>query len=367
MIRITALLLLVCLQASAQKRDLFVGTYTRGDSKGIYVYSFDQKTGELTERSVAENVSNPSFLSLSPNKQFLYASNENGGTEPGEISSFRYDKSSGKLTFINKVPSAGDHPCYVTSTGKYVIAGNYTGGNLSVLPVKDGQLQPAIQVLQHEGKSINEERQEKAHVHATILSPDRKYLFVPDLGMDEVWIYPFHEDAENPVDEKKAVRVKIAEGTGPRHLVFSPNGKFVFLVQELSGTVSSYRFSKGNMTLVQTISSHPSNYLGELGSADIHISPDGKFLYASNRGNSNTIAIFKVDAGSGKLKLRDIIPTKGLKPRNFAIDPSGNFLLVANQESNNIVVFKRHQSNGSLSYTGLQAKVGNPVCLVFGD
>src|SRR6478609_9335745 len=144
MIRTWAILLLVCLQTSAQKRDLFVGTYTSGDSKGIYVYSFDQKTGELKERSVAENVSNPSFLSLSPNKQFLYASNENGGTEPGEISSFRYDDKSGKLSFINKIPSSGDHPCYVTSTSKYVIAGNYTGGNLSVLPVKDGQLQPAI-------------------------------------------------------------------------------------------------------------------------------------------------------------------------------------------------------------------------------
>jgi len=367
MIRIFALLLLVGLQTTAQKRDLFVGTYTRGDSKGVYVYSFDEKTGELTERSVAENVSNPSFLSLSPNRQFVYASNENGGNEPGEISSFRFDKASGKLTFINKVASAGDHPCYVTSTAKHVIAGNYTGGNLSVLPVKDGMLQPAVQVLQHEGSSIDTVRQEKAHVHATVLSPDRKYLLVPDLGMDEVWIYPFHEDADKPVEENKAVRVKIAEGSGPRHVVFSPNGKFVFLVQELSGTVSSYRFSKGNMKLIQTISSHPSNYLGELGSADIHISPDGKFLYASNRGNSNTIAIFKVDAGSGKLKLRDIIPTKGIKPRNFAIDPSGNYLLVANQDSNNIVVFKRHQSNGSLSYSGVQAKVGNPVCLVFGD
>ena len=367
MIRTWALLLLVCLQTSAQKRDLFVGTYTSGESKGIYVFTFDQKTGELTERSVAENVSNPSFLSLSPNKQFLYASNENGGNEPGEISSFRYDKTSGKLTFINKVASGGDHPCYVTSTGKHVIAGNYTGGNLSVMPVKNGELQPPVQVLQHEGSSINTERQEKAHVHATILSPDKKYLFVPDLGMDEIWIYPYREDAEKPVDENKPVRVKIAEGTGPRHLVFSRNGKFVFVIQELSGTVSSYRFSKGNMKLIQSISSHPSNYLGELGSADIHLSPDGKYLYASNRGNSNTIAIFKVDGGSGKLKLRDIIPTKGLKPRNFAIDPSGNFLLVANQESNTIVVFKRNQSNGSLTYSGMQAKVGNPVCLLFGD
>jgi len=361
------LLLLICLQASAQKLDLFVGTYTSGNSKGIYVYTFDQKTGELKERSIAENVSNPSFLSLSPNKQYLYAANENGGKEPGEISSFRYDKSSGKLTFINKVPSSGDHPCYIMSTGKYVIAGNYSGGNLTVNPVKDGQLQPAVQVLQHEGKSIDTLRQEKAHVHATILSPDRKYLFVPDLGMDEVWIYPFKEDAEKPVDELKAVRVKIAEGSGPRHIAFSSNGKFVYLVQELSGTVSAFRFNKGNMQLIQSISSYPSNYLGELGSADIHLSPDGKFLYASNRGNSNTIAIFKVDGGSGKLKLRDIIPTKGIKPRNFAIDPSGNFLLVANQDSNNIVVFKRNQSNGSLAFTGIEAKVGNPVCLLFGD
>jgi len=362
--RTWVLLLLVCSYASGQKRDLFVGTYTNGNSKGIHVYSFDQQTGEISERSVMEPVSNPSFLALSDDGNYLFATNENGGDQPGEISSFSYDKTAGKLSVINKVPSSGDHPCYISAVGSYIIAGNYTGGNLTVNPVVDGKLQPAIQVLQHEGKSINESRQEKAHVHATILSPDGKYLFVPDLGMDEVWIYPFDKNAAKPVNESAPVRIKVAAGSGPRHIAFGANGKFVYLVQELSGTVSVFRFSDGKMQLLQSLSSHPSNYLGELGSADIHISPDGKFLYASNRGNSNTIAIFKIEA-TGKLKLKDIVPTKGVKPRNFAIDPSGNFLLVANQDSDNIIVFKRNPSNGLLSYSGIQQKVGNPVCLLF--
>lgn len=359
------MLLLICSYASAQQRDLFVGTYTSGTSKGIYVYSFNEQTGELTLRSVADSVSNPSFLALSPDMQYLYATNENGGAQPGEISSFSYNKKSGQLTFINKLPSSGDYPCYITSIGNYVIAGNYFGGTLTVNPVSDGRIMPAVQVLHHEGKSVNAGRQEEAHVHSTILSPDKKYLFVPDLGMDEIWIYPFDKDAENPVNESAVVRVKVAPGSGPRHLAFGQNGKFVYLMQELSGTVSVFRFANGNLQLLQSISSHPSNYLGELGSADIHLSPDGKFLYASNRGNSNTIAVFKVE-GTGKLKLKDIVPTKGIKPRNFAIDPSGNFLLVANQDSNNIVVFKRNPINGMLAYTGIQAQVGNPVCLVFG-
>lgn len=367
--RILILLMLASLSLHAQQRDLFIGTYTSGSSKGIYVYRFNENTGELKMVSVAENVENPSFLALSADRKYLFSVNENGGEKPGEISSFSYQASSGTLTPINKEKSSGDHPCYIAtdSRGRFVIAGNYTGGNLTVNPLHDGHIGPAVQVLQHEGSSVNTARQEKAHVHSTILSPDQKFLLVPDLGMDEVWIYPFDASADKPLNEEKAVRVKTDPGAGPRHLCFSPNGKYVYLMQELSGMVAVYKFSNGQMQRIQQISSHPSNYLGEIGSADIHLSPDGRYLYASNRGNSNSIAIFKVDPVNGKIKWKDLVSTRGVMPRNFAIDPSGNFLLVANQQSNNVVVFRRNPGNGSLKFSGTEISIGNPVCLVFGD
>lgn len=346
---------------SSQEIYLFVGTYTSGKSEGIYVYKFNTTNGELKEVSKM-NSSNPSFLAFSPAGN-LYAVNENSGEKGGEISAYSFDKQTGELKFINKEFTSGDHPCYVAvdKNNSWVAVGNYSGGNISMFPLEsNGALKPASQIVHHKGKSINTERQGKAHVHATVFSPDNKTLWVPDLGMDALLVYDFDGSKAEPLMPAD-VGFKVAPGNGPRHIAFHPAGKYVFLMEELSGTVAVYRIEDNVM--VQRISSHPKDFKGVIGSADIHISPDGKFLYASNRGDANDIAIFSINTSTGELTSTGFKPSGGIKPRNFMIDPTGNFLLVANQESSNIVVFKRDPITGLLS-TVRTVEVPNPVCLI---
>lgn len=351
----------------SQHNYLFIGTYTSGESKGIYVYDFDSRTGTLKPIGYADSVENPSFLTVSKNGKYLYAVNETGGEKPGSASSFSFNKKTGKLKFLNTQPTSGDHPCYidVDREGDFVVAGNYSGGSLALFPVKDGMLQPAIQVIQHTGNGANKLRQEKAHVHATKFSPDNKYVLVPDLGIDKVMIYPFDRKAGQPLNKDAAKAVTITPGSGPRHISFHPNGKYVYLVEELSGMVTGFEFNDGTMKRIQTINAHPDSYTEAKGSADIHVSADGKFLYASNRAASNTIGIFSIDESSGHLSTVGFQPTLGNTPRNFSMDPSGNFLLVANQQSNNIIVFKRDKETGLLKETGISVEVPSPVCLKF--
>lgn len=346
-----------------QEYFLFIGTYTTGKSEGIYVYKFNSSTGEATPLSIAKGVQNPSFLELSPSGNFLYAIN---AKQPGEVTSFAFDRSSGSLRFLNKQPSGGDNPCYVSvnGTGKWVMAGNYSGGNFSALPVQpDGSLGPPAQVINHTGKSVNPNRQEKPHVHAVVFSPDQRFVYVPDLGTDKVMIYNFKANASLPLSDASQSFVKTKGGSGPRHITFHPERPFVYLVEELSGTVSVYRYKNGRLALLQNTSSHPEGYKGQRSSADIHVSPDGRFLYVSNRGEANSIAIFMIEPSIGRLQLRGFQSTLGIQPRNFVIDPSGKYLLVANQESSNIVVFKRDVKTGLLQPVGKQIEIPNPVCL----
>ncbi len=340
---------------------LLIGTYTRGKSEGLYVYKMNTETGEIHFVSQAK-AANPSYLDLSPDEKFVYAVNEDA-SDKGSVSVFAFDKSNGSLKYIDKQSSGGDHPCYVAvnKTGKWVAVANYTGGSFSTLPIMANGTLGAPNTVQHTGSSVNKERQEKPHVHSTVFSPDDKYLFVPDLGIDKVMIYSFNagsgkaEPAPVPFAASQA-------GFGPRHFTFHPNGKLAYLITEMGGAVSAYKYKDGKLTLFQQISSYPADFTGKKWSADIHVSPDGKFLYASNRTPANTIAIFSIDK-SGKLKTVGYESTKGDVPRNFTIDPSGNLLLVANQETNNIVIFRRDQKTGLLTDTGKRIEVGNPVCL----
>ncbi|NCT93764.1 MAG: lactonase family protein [Chitinophagaceae bacterium] len=351
--------------AGAQDYYLFVGTYTSGDSKGIYVYRFNNATGTAQWVSNTDSCSNPSFLSLAPNGQYVYAVNETGGKQPGRVSAYRFDAQTGRLHFMNTQASGGDHPCFVTTdqTGKWVIAGNYTGGNLSALKVNpDGSLAPAAQIIQHEGSSANKQRQNKAHVHSTFFAPDFKQLLVPDLGMDKVMLYDFNPGNPQPLSTSKQAYVAAAPGSGPRHLVFHPNKQFVYVLEELSGTIKSYTYRNGKLEDLQVIATHPDDFKGQPGSADIHISPDGKFLYASNRGEENNLAIFTIDPGTGKLKANGYQAIPGKGPRNFIIDPSGKHLLVANQYTNNIVIYAVNTATGALTEQS-QIAVPNPVCL----
>lgn len=363
---------LVCclfsLTAFSQDYYLLTGTYTSGGSKGIYVYRFNTASGAIDSVNVAEGVNNPSFLDVAPNGEYVYAVNENGSKKNGELSAFRFDKNTGALNFINKQSTGGADPCYVSvhKSGKFAVAANYSGGSFSVLPINDdGSLAPYSELINHKGKSVNTERQEKAHVHAVKFSPDYKYLLTPDLGIDKVMIYSVNAENAKPVTEKTFSFVNTKAGNGPRHITFHPTKPYAYLMEELSGTVSVYSYKNGRLVPIQNITSHPANYTADKGSADIHVSPDGKFLYASNRGQANSLAIYSIDNATGTLRLKGFNSTLGSTPRNFAIDPTGNYLLVANQNSNNIVIFKRNLKTGMLTPTGKQIKVPNPVCLVF--
>jgi 6-phosphogluconolactonase len=358
----------VMMAQEGKNHNLLIGTYTSGKSEGIYVYNFDESTGEVTFKSKATGIENPSFLAISPNNKqvysVVYAVSE---TQVGEASAFNFDAQSGTLKFINKVESGGANPCYITTdkNGKNVLIGNYTGGTLSVLPInQDGSLGSSVQTIQHEGSSINKERQEKAHVHSTVFTADNKYLLVGDLGIDKVAVYAYNPRQNKPLSPATPPFAAIKPGTGPRHIAFHPNNKQVYITQELTAEVTGFNFDKGKLTPFQTVPLTDAGFSGKVSAADIHISPDGKFLYASNRGDANEISIFSIDK-SGQLKFAGRQSTLGKTPRNFSIDPSGNFLLVANQDTDNVVVFKRDKNTGLLTDTGKRIDVGNPVCLVF--
>jgi 6-phosphogluconolactonase len=373
---LTLLILSLNLSLSAQQskeKYLIIGTYTSESSEGIYVYKFNTETGDNSFASSAK-ASNPSFLTISPDQKYVYAVNENADstrfTITGHVAAFSFNKTTGRLNFINKQESGGKHPCYITidKTGKWVFVGNYSSGSLAVLPVRsDGGLNVATQTINHEGSSVVSDRQEAPHVHATFLNPNNKVLYVPDLGIDKVMIYNFDikkgelKSATNPF-------VITEPGAGPRHIDIHPNRKYAYLMEELTGSISVYKIGKdGFLSLLQNISGLPRDFNGAIGSADIHVSPDGRFLYCSNRGESNTIGILSINPSNGMLVWIDDQSTLGKTPRNFSLDPTGNFLLVANQNSDNIVIFKRDKQTGLLTDTGKRINVSKPVCLKWLD
>jgi 6-phosphogluconolactonase len=352
---------------SAQKNEnyLLIGTYTTGKSEGVYVYRFNSLTGDFDSVSMIKT-NNPSFLAISPDEKFVYAVNENASNgNGGKVSAFSFDKSNGKLSFLDQQLSRGDDPCYVSvdKTNKWVAIANYTSGTLSILPInKNGGLDSATTVIQQTGYSVNNERQTSPHMHCAIFSKDNKYLFAADLGTDKVMIYSFDEKT-GKLSESNPSFIMTEAGAGPRHLTFHPNNKFAYLVEELTGTISVYNYKNGKFALLQNASALPVDYMGSIGSADIHVSADGRFLYASNRGESNTIAIFKIDQKNGTLALIDHQSTLGKTPRNFNFDPSGNFLLIANQNSDDITIFKVDKKTGLLTDSGKKIIAGNPVCI----
>jgi 6-phosphogluconolactonase len=352
-------------QQKEHEQYLIVGTYTGGKSEGIYVFKFNSSDGSFRQISHVKT-SNPSFVTVSPDQRYVYAVHENGNNGTGgEVSSYSFNKENGILTLINTQSTQGDHPCYVEvdKTGKWIFAGNYSSGSFSVFPVDPGgQLGTSASHINHEGNGPNKKRQEKPHVHCTKISPDNKYLYVPDLGIDKVMIYQFDEK-DGSVKPAAHPFAASAPGSGPRHITFHPNGKFAYLVEELTGHVVVFAIEAGKLKQVQKTSTLPRGQKGYAGSADIHVSPDGKFLYATNRGDFDNIAMFKLDQVTGKASILGFHPTLGKTPRNFNIDPSGNFLLIANQESDAITIFKRNNKTGLLSDTGNKIEVGKPVCI----
>ena len=347
---------------------LYVGTYTSGQSEGIYLYGMDPTTGALTLRSSVKS-DNPSFVVVNPSR-FLYAVNEVSelnGKRTGGVSAFAIDASTRKLTFINQQPSEGADPCHLSfdRQRKHLFVANYTSGTVAVLPIqRDGSLGPAIDVEQHEGSGPREQ-QKGPHAHCIKLDGANRFAVAADLGSDKVMIYRF-----NPVSRKlepgRQPSATLHPGAGPRHLTFHPNGKYLYVINELDSSLTTFKYdaAQGTLTAFETVSTLPRDFTGTSYCADVHVSKSGRFLYGSNRGH-NSIVVFAIDPRTARLSLVEHVSTEGNWPRNFVIDPTGRFLLVANQRSDNVVVFRVDAQTGRLTPTGTSAQIPVPVCLQF--
>ena len=357
--------------APSSKYLLFVGTYTDKESKGIYAYRFDPVSSELLPLGLVAETTSPSFLITDRNARFLYAVNElqkYEGQASGGVSAFAIDRDSGRLSLLNEVPSRGADPCYLAldKSGQYLLVANYTGGSVAVFPVnKDGSLGASSAFVQHSGSGPNRERQEGPHAHWIETSPDNRFALAADLGLDEIVVYRFDGD-NGSLTKNDPPFAKLDPGVGPRHLSFHPNGRFAYVVNELKSTITafSYDANRGALGKLGTVSTLPANYSGANDGAEIHVHPNGKFLFASNRGH-DSIAVFSINPRSGELALVQDVLTQGKTPRNFEIDPTGAFLFVANQDSGNIVVFRIDPQTGKLTSTGQVLSVPSPVSLRF--
>jgi 6-phosphogluconolactonase len=347
---------------------LYVGTYTSGKSEGSYGYILPY--GGKLNRSNSFKSENPSFLTIDQSKTYLYAVNEVGeyaGKPGGAVSAFAIDRSKETLTLLNQEATLGADPCYVTvdSKRKNLLVANYTGGSVTVLPIRpDGSLGAATDVKQHEG-SGPKEQQKGPHAHCIILDRSERRALVADLGIDKIMIYDY-DGSRGKLTPNKQPFAQLQAGAGPRHLTFHPNGNYLYAINELDSTLTSFKYDDDDGTLkhIETVSTLPSYFKGVSYCADVHIHPSGKFLYGSNRGH-NSIVVFRIDRGNGKLQLVEHVWTQGDWPRNFVIEPYGRFLFVANQRSDNVVTFSLDEETGHLELTRLFEEIPSPVCLKF--
>lgn len=359
---------------------VYVGTYTEpilfgtgkileGKGEGIYVYRLHQSSGELVFCQTITGVINPSYLAFAPDKRFLYAVNELkevDGSPGGAVSAFAMNSTTGMLEFLNKQLTHGTDPCHVTVNriGSHIFVANFMSGSVCVLPIlEDGSLGESSDFIQHHGSSVDPNRQKGPHAHSVVFDDENSLAFVPDLGLDEVVAYEF--DAQSgKLRVNEASSVKVSPGGGPRHITFHPNKKYAYLINELDSSfvVFSYDPSVGKLKQIQTISALPNDFSGESTCADVHVSPSGQYVYASNRGH-DSIVIYHIHQGTGTLEYVGHTSSQGQTPRNFAIDPTGDFLLVANQDSDSIVSFRIDHQTGKIHPTGFSTEVPTPVCV----
>lgn len=346
---------------------LIVDTYTHSDKiDGIHVYEFNTKTGDLALKSKVAGEDNPSYVTVSENGKYVYSVNE---FKNGTISAYNLNNLSGKLTFLNRLSSGGGSACHVSLDEKNRLAfvSNYGSGSLSVISLnEDGSLNSNLQFFQNQGTSADKRRQEGPHVHGAFITPDRHFLLSPDLGTDKVYIYKYDKaNTSQPLMPSDPASISVKPGNGPRLITFHPNSRFAYLIQEMGGAITVFDYNNGELTEKQTVSMLSTDFKGRVGAADIHITEDGRFLYASNRGDANEIVIYSVNKKDGRLEYIGRQPSMGKTPRSIAIDPTGKYMLVGNQESNEIVVFNRDQKTGLLSPTGKKFEIKRPVCLKF--
>ena len=357
--------------ASRDEQLLYVGTYTEGShADGIHLVRFETETGELRRVSVVNAGENPSFLAIHPHGHTLYAVNETtewDGKPTGGVTAMHIAPTTGELTKLDQQSSEGGAPCYISPdrAGRAVLVANYVGGNIAVLPVVDGSIQKASQVVQHAGKGPNAERQDGPHAHCIVADPSNRFVLAADLGVDRVLVYRLSEDGRSLLHVAGADAM-LRPGAGPRHLAFHPTLPLVYVANELDSTVSTFRFDalRGTLTAVESRATLPGGWSGTNYPADIHIEPSGRHLYLSNRGH-NSIAVYAIADRTGSLTPLQHISTEGDWPRNFSLDPSGNWLLVANQRSGSVVVLRRDQTSGRLTPAGHRLDVPRAVCLRF--
>jgi 6-phosphogluconolactonase len=362
-----------CAPVVAKDFWVYFRTYTGKSSKGIYASKLDAVTGKLTPPELVAETTSPSFLAVSPNGKFLYAANEVPkfeGKTAGAVSAFVIDRATGKLTALNQKSSGGAGPCHlvVDATGKSVLVANYGGGSVQALPVKpDGSLDDGGTFIQHEGSSVDKGRQSSPHGHCIVTDPGNRFALACDLGLDKVLIYKL-DPAQAGLAPNDPSFGSVPAGSGPRHIAFRPDGKFAYVINEMACTVTTFAFDgkRGALEAIETVSSLPKDETVQRGfsTAEIEAHPSGNFVYGSNRGH-DTLAVFAIDAKSGKLMPVEHVSTKGKTPRSFGIDPTGRWLLAANQGSDNVVVFGIDAKTGKLSPTGQELLVGAPVCVKF--
>ncbi|MCW3167192.1 lactonase family protein [Chryseobacterium sp. 09-1422] len=360
------LTILIFANVYSQQQFVFFGSYNwENNSEGIYVYQLENETGKLTKITSIKDVINPSYITISEDGKYIYASSESKIKNGGTVSSFRFNKEEKILKLLNSQKSGGENPVYVSvhKNGKWLVNGNYTYASVSVYPIlEDGRIDSISQLLKFSEGSINPDRQAEAHIHSAVFSPDFKTIFFTDLGADKIRIYPFDNGDLKPLNVEKSRFIKTKPGSGPRHFILSKNGKWAYSIEEMAGEISVYDFTENTLREIQKIPTHPAKIKDGFESSDLHISPDGKFLYASNRGRENNIAIFKIQS-DGTLETLGYQKTYGKHPRTFIIDETGKFVIVANTGSNRVVTFKRNPVTGLLKKTGKSLKITNVSCV----
>jgi 6-phosphogluconolactonase len=358
-----------------------VGTYTGHGSKGIYQFRFDEKSGSLSSMGLAAEIGSPSFLATDPAHRYLYAVTESAsaggpvGMRGGSVSSFSINANTGALTFLNSMPAGGRGPAHLTldNTGKILFVANYGDGSVASFAIEDsGSIGAMTAVDKHQGSSVDPARQKGPHAHEVVVSPDNRFLFVPDLGLDKIFIYKI-DSSKLSITANEPAYAQVKPGLGPRHFAFGDGARFAYALCEMGSSVVplSYDAATGNLTPKQTISILPPDFTAIDQGSEIQIDPSGRYLYASNQGpegNSDLvdgrITAFQIDRKTGLLEPLQFVPSGGKVPRNFVLDPSGKYLLAGNEDSNNISVFTV-ASNGKIAPTKQVVQVASPSSLLF--